>query len=312
MTKKRLFFVVLSVFIGGGMLICPVVVFAEGVLEGHVLEIERQVPVEIPVEVPVEIEVPVNFSYPLETENYPDVPAAVGILSAEVENALSLEQQRVVSTAFRRVYQEQLNAGFTPGAPYDNKVRFAWGSDIESYMVYQRVGDGGDFSGEGLGLESLSILAMHPSGTQAFFVTDEFATLFYSDSGEEVGVQAYGYPVSGAYPTAEGRAQAFSKGLMTVTGAGAAFQSDEIEFSSPGNIDVGAIPDRVGQVREDTIEKYDRYARAAMTDAFRREWEQARIRGAGVGAPANNNLAHEWAGRDAAPAAGTTFLYYTG
>ncbi len=228
--------------------VCPAVLVAEGALQVHVLEIER--------------EVPVNVGYPLESEYYPDVPQAVGVLSAAGKNALSLEQERVVSTAFRRVYQEQLNAEFNPGADYENAVCFTWGSDIESYMLFQHVGVGGtvrdreawspqsfdyrdapvangsklvraalqsvarqitiEFTSnspfQAWGIAGLAIIIINPNGRSALLIKGEFAVQYSTPRGDGYGgfvPDRYAYPVANEYRRLGYRAQPFRKGTMT-------------------------------------------------------------------------------------------------
>lgn len=289
------------------LLVPSATVTARGALEGKVLEIEREVPVEVPVEVPmeVEVEVPVNQSFPLQTDAFPDVPAEIGEIGADAGPALSLEQREVVRVAFRRVYQEHLDSEFDPGMPYEgDQVRFWWGRDVQTYMLSQNVGVGGDSSGEGWGMTSLAVIAMHPSGTQAFLIADEFITLYHRGRDDEHGgngPDGFGYPVSDVYYREDYKAQAFSKGLMIVRDGAAEFLPDAVSMGVPGNPTPGEIPELVGSIREDSVEKFDEYATAAMTDAFRREYTQSLLREFEIREPHNNDEVHEWAGRDVAP-----------
>lgn len=248
------------------------------------------------VEVPVEVETIVETDfYPLET--FPEVPDEIGMIREDAKAMLSLEQQQVVTAAFRRVYQEHLDSEFNPGLPYNGDlVHFWWGRDVQSYMLSQNVGVDGDSSSEGWGMPGLAIIAMSPTETQAFLIADEFLNLFSQGRDDEHGgngPDGFGYPLTDVYYTENYKAQVFSKGTMIV-------EDGEAEFI-PGVPEVDETPEGVGMIREDNVEKYPEGWREAMTEAFRREYHQALLREFNAGVPYGGDQVHEWAGRDSAP-----------
>jgi hypothetical protein len=248
------------------------------------------------VEVPVEVETIVETDYyPLET--FPEVPEDIGVIRDDAKEMLSLEQQKVITAAFRRVYQEHMDSEFNPGMPYGgDQVHFWWGRDVQTYMLSQNVGEGGDSTGEGWGMPNLAVIAMHPTQTQAFIIADEFLDLFHAGRDDEHGgngPDGFGYPVTDVYYTETYKAQVFSKGTMIV--------EDGVAEFIPGAVEVDEVPEGIGVIREDNIEKYPEGWREAITEAFRREYHQALLREFNPGVPYGGDEVHEWAGRDAAP-----------
>jgi hypothetical protein len=246
--------------------------------------------VEVPVETIVE-----EDRYPLAA--YEDVPEMIGMIRDDAKGRLSLEQQRVVTHAYRRVFQEHLDSEYNPGLPYnDDLVHFWWGRDVDTYMLSQNVGVDGDSTGEGWGMPGLAIIAMHPTQTQAFVIADEFLDLFHAGRDDEHGgngPDGFGYPISDVYHTETYKAQNFSKGIMIV-------EEGEAEFI-PEPAALEEVPAGVGAIREDLSELYPEGWLASISEAFVREYQQAMLREFNLGVPYNDDQVHEWAGRDAAP-----------
>lgn len=278
----------------------PMAAFAAPVQEVEPVTIE--VPVEVPVEVEVFVEVP---SFPLEAD-FPDVPADIGMIRPDAAERLSLEQQAVLTSAFKRVYQEHVYAEFNPGQTLGGDLLHFWeGRDPASVMVSQNVGVEGDGTGEGWGIPGLIIIAASPTATQAFIIADEFLAKYSAGRDDEYGgngPDGFGYPISDVYYTDIYKAQAFSKGLMIVEEG-----MTEAEFI-PGPIELDEIPELVGSPREDAQELYTDNQLAALTEAFVREYKQARIREFDPGVPYGGDLLHEWHRRDGSPTVTQNFM----
>lgn len=270
-------------------------VFATGVVEEVIVEKEVEVIVEVPVDRIV------ASPYPL--EEFDNVPDSIGVIRPDSLVMLSLEQQEAVSAAFRRAYAEQLLMDVNPGLPYGgDQVHFWWGRDVSTYMLSQNLGDGGDTTGEGWGMPGLNIMAMNPSGTQAFLIKDEFLNLFHAGRSDEHGgngPDGFGYPLTDVYWTDSYKAQVFTKGIMIVEDGEAEFVPQDANLWTVGEIEV---PEITGLIREDNLALYDEQTQAAITEAYIREYQQAAMREFNIGVPASDGeLVHEWAGRDTAP-----------
>lgn len=269
--------------------------FAEGTMEEVIVEQE----IEVPVEVPVDRIVP--SPYPMQA--FPDVPAEIGVIRPDSNVMLSLEQREVITTAFRRAYQEQLLIETDPGMPFGgDQVHFWWGRDVHTYALTQNLGMDGSTTGEGWGMPGLAIMAMSPTGTQAFLIKDEFLNEFHAGRDDEHGgngPDGFGFPLTDVYWTDSYKAQVFSKGTMISEGGEVEFVPEEFNMFVLNEYE---IPENTGLVREDNNELYDEQTRAAITEAFRREYLQAALREFNIGVPASEGeLVHEWAGRDSAP-----------
>lgn len=269
--------------------------FAEGTAEEIIVERE----VEVPVEVPVDRIVP--SPYPM--QEFADVPAEIGVIRADSDVMLSLEQKAVITAAFRRAYHEQVLMETDPGMPFGgDQVHFWWGRDVHTYALTQNLGMDGNTTGEGWGMPGLAVMAMSPMGTQAFLIKDEFLDKFHVGRDDEHGgngPDAFGFPLTDVYWTETYKAQVFSKGTMISEDGEVEFIPEEFNMFVLNEIE---IPENTGVVREDNYEMYDEQTREAITEAFRREYLQAALREFTIGRPASEGeLVHEWAGRDSAP-----------
>jgi hypothetical protein len=267
--------------------------------EGAVEEVTVEKEVEVRVEVPVDRIV--ASPYPL--EQFPSVPEEIGVIRPDSLVMLSLEQQEVISAAFRRAYAEQLLMEVNPGLPYGgDQVHFWWGRDVASYMMSQNLGVDGDTTGEGWGMPNLAIMAMNPSGTQAFLIKDEFMDLFHAGRQDEYGgngPDGFGYPLTDVYWTDSYKAMVFTKGTMIVEDGAAEFIPEDFNLWTIGEIEV---PEITGLIREDNMALYDEQTQAAITEAYIREYQQAALREFNIGVPASDGeYVHQWAGRDSAP-----------